>query len=241
MINLSIAIQAIQKIDRNSLPHAEKQILINLTILKSIGNNSPDNTLLGTNIGENKDYAKNLIARLKKKEFIDSFGKGKNRKIDILWTKIFGNSQLPDNLFGNPELPNQTIESNSQLPNKAKGNSQLPNDASEKVTPIIYKRRYKERRNVVVSLAEKYKYVPDEKLIESLIDDTEKELISLFEYTKSKKPDNPNGFMFSAKKNNWTIPEYKDPYEEDKKQLAALRAEALKAKELGFKSAGYSN
>ena len=103
-------IKKIQKIDRHKLPHAEKQALIQIAILISENNLTPDNQTIGENIGENADYAKNLLSRLKSKGYIKLIGRGKKRRIEIIWAKIFGNSQLPNYAVGNSQLPNQPLK-----------------------------------------------------------------------------------------------------------------------------------
>lgn len=126
MADIFEIIKSIQKTDRSILPHAEKNLLVSIAI--HIGNGDhiwPNNEQLGKRIGENKDYVKNLLARLKKKGFIDMIGRGKSRTIKIVGGKIFGNSQLPNHSVGNSQLP--------------VGNSQLPNPA----TPI----KRKEKKN----------------------------------------------------------------------------------------------
>ena len=108
-------IKAIQKIDRDKLPHAEKQALIQIAILIFENNLTPDNQAIGDGIGENKDYVKNILTRLKSKGFINPIGRGKKRRIDIIWEKVFGNSQLPNDLFSNSQLPNQAPKSDPPL------------------------------------------------------------------------------------------------------------------------------
>jgi len=101
--NIFKVIKSIQKIDRKTLPHAEKNLLISISI--HLGENDhiwPTNEQMGERIGESKDYVKNLIMRLKNKKYIKIEGRYKSRKIYLNEEKIIGNSQLPS---GNPELP----------------------------------------------------------------------------------------------------------------------------------------
>ena len=106
-------IKSIQKIDRKTLPHAEKNLLISIAIhLGDNGHIWPTNEQMGERIGENKDYIKNLLMRLKKKGFISIKGRGKSRDIKLTEANIFGNSQLPNHANGNSQLP----VGNSQLP-----------------------------------------------------------------------------------------------------------------------------
>lgn len=218
-------IKSIQAIDRKKLSHTEKNLLIAIAIDENASRFN--NEELGKLIGENKDYVKNLLMRLKRKKYLRTEGRGKNRQ-------VFSNYQLPNS---NSELPNNDKTVTTSYQNSENSNSELPN----KITPIIYKRRYKERRNVVVSISEKYCFKIDDKLMGLLIEDDDKSLIDLFEYTKNKKPDNPNAFMYSAKINNWNIPEYKDPYEAERKRIEQLRSESMIAKNLGFKTVRYAH
>lgn len=127
MSDIFAVIKRIQKTDRSILPHAEKNLLISIAVHLGNGDHIwPNNTQLGERIGENKDYVKNLLMRLKKKGYITTEGRGKDRKINIVEAKVFGNSQLPNHEFGNSQLPS--------------GNSQLPNEP----TPI----KRKEKNNI---------------------------------------------------------------------------------------------
>jgi hypothetical protein len=111
--NIFVIIKAIQKIDRNQLPHAEKNLLISIAI--HLGENGyvwPTNLQLGERIGENKDYIKNLLMRLKNKGYLKITGTRKDRRISLVDEIILGNSQLPKTKVGNSQLP----VGNSQLP-----------------------------------------------------------------------------------------------------------------------------
>lgn len=111
--NIFEVIKSIQKTDRKVLPHAEKNLLISIAIhLGENGHIWPTNEQMGERIGESKDYVKNLLMRLKNKEYIAIEGRGKTRKIKIIEDNIFGNSQLPNHANGNSQLPT----GNSQLP-----------------------------------------------------------------------------------------------------------------------------
>jgi hypothetical protein len=112
-VDIFKTIKSIQKIDRKILPHAEKNLLISIVI--HLGENNhiwPTNEQMGERIGESKDYIKNLIMRLKNKQFIKIEGRYKSRKIYLNDEKINGNSQLPKQVNGNSQLP----VGNSQLP-----------------------------------------------------------------------------------------------------------------------------
>lgn len=217
MINISKAIQAIQKIDRTKLPHAEKQILINLTILGSQGNKTPDNELLGNNIGETKDYAKNLVKRLKYKGFINPIGRGKKRRIDIIWEKVFGNSQLPNDLFSNSQLPNQSPKSSPPLLD-----------------------------NVVVVLLEKYGFDFGPVILEKLVRFPVSTQIKAIESTKAYSILNPARYIERILDNNCKgirLPDKPivDHYAAEKERLEKLKAESLQAQQLGFNTAGYTH
>ena len=217
MIDISKAIQAIQKIDRTKLPHAEKQILINLTILASQGNKTPDNELLGNNIGETKDYAKNLVKRLKYKGFINPIGRGKKRRIDIIWEKVFGNSQLPNDLFSK---------------------SQLPNQAPKSAPPLLNK--------VVVVLLEKYGFDFGPVIIEKLSRFSDQDQIRAIESTKAYATLNPARYIERILDNDCKgvrLPDKPmvDQYTAEKERLKKLKAESLQAQQLGFKTAGYAH
>jgi hypothetical protein len=112
-VDIFRAIKSIQKINREILPHAEKNLLISIVIhIGENGNIWATNEQMGIRIGESKDYSKNLIMRLKNKGYLQVTGHGKNRRISVIERKIFGNSQLPKSEFGNSRLP----VGNSQLP-----------------------------------------------------------------------------------------------------------------------------
>lgn len=87
--------------------------------------------------------------------------------------------------------------------------SRLSDSPESGLSLLKGKENEKKNNNVVVSLASKYGFELDEKITEMLDGYPDKKLIDLFEYTKSKKPDNPNGFIFDAVKYDWKIPEYK--------------------------------
>jgi hypothetical protein len=112
-VDIFKTIKSIQAIDRKILPHAEKNLLVSILIhLGENGNIWPNNEQIGKRIGESKDYAKNIIMRLKNKGYLQITGRGKKRKISVIEQKIFGNSQLPKSEIGNSQLP----VGNSQLP-----------------------------------------------------------------------------------------------------------------------------
>jgi len=210
-------IKQIQKIDRDTLPHAEKQTLIQIAILLFENNLNPDNQTIGDGIGENKDYVKNLLARLKSKGFIKLIGRGKNRKIDILWPKIFGNSQLP---------------------NYAVGNSQLPNRAPKTAPPLL--------NNVVVVLLAKHSYEFGPATLKKLAEFSEQDQIRAIESTARNSKINPEmylnrildngckGIRLTDNQSNL------DPYRADKERIAQHRLDTKKALDLGFKPAGYT-
>lgn len=207
MLNISKAIQAIQKIDRNKLPHAEKQILINIVIQESEGNKNPNNELLGSNIGENKDYAKNLLMRLKNKGFLNLKGRGKNRRIEIEWPKFFGNSQLPNELFSN---------------------SQLPNMAPKIATPLL--------DNVVVVLLKKYGFDFGPVIIEKLIRFSVSDQLKAIESTKANAKSNPARYIERILDNDCkgiSLPDKPeiDPYAADRERLRIERQETFKARQ----------
>lgn len=210
-------IKQIQKIDRDTLPHAEKQTLIQIAILLFENNSNPDNQTIGDGIGENKDYVKNLLARLKSKGFIKLIGRGKNRKIDILWPKIFGNSQLP---------------------NYAVGNSQLPNRAPKTALPYI--------NNVVVVLLAKHSYEFGPATLKKLTEFSEQDQIRAIKSTARNSKINPEMYLNRILDNgckgirlNNSQSEI-DPYKADRERLAVLIAETKKARAEGFQPAGYT-
>lgn len=174
-----------------------------------------DNSKIGEWINEDEGYIKNLLSKLKTKKYLRIEGRKSNRKI-YLGPKLVRDSQSQTTTKDNSVRDSQSPVRDSQSPsyNKEKEN--------------------KENNDVVVLLALKYGFNFDEKIIELLSKDDEKSLIDLFEYTRSKKPDNPNAFIFSAKKNNWIIPEYRDPYAADRKRIAQSRKDTDRAKKLGF-------
>jgi len=128
--NIFEIIKSIQKIDRKILPHTEKNLLISIAIhLGDNGHIWATNQQMGERIGESKDYVKNIVMRLKCKQFIKIKGRHKERKIYLNEAKILGNSQLPKRKsIGNSQLPKRE-NGNSQLPT---GNSQLPAYIKEK-------------------------------------------------------------------------------------------------------------
>lgn len=121
--NIFKVIKSIQKIDRKTLPHAEKNLLISIAI--HLGENDhiwPTNEQMGERIGESKDYVKNLIMRLKNKKYIKIEGRYKSRKIYLNEEKIIGNSQLPKQANGNSQLPNGNPELPPYIKEKEKKN-----------------------------------------------------------------------------------------------------------------------
>jgi len=210
-------IKQIQKIDRDTLPHAEKQTLIQIAILLFENNSNPDNQTIGDGIGENKDYVKNLLARLKSKGFIKLIGRGKNRKIDILWPKIFGNSQLP---------------------NYAVGNSQLPNRAPKTAPPLLNK--------VVVVLLAKHSYEFGPATLKKLAEFSEQDQIRAIESTARNSKINPEMYLNRILDNDCKGIRLTDnqsnidPYRADKERIAQHRLDTKKAFNLGFKPAGYT-
>ena len=127
--NIFEIIKSIQKIDRKILPHTEKNLLISIAIhLGDNGHIWATNKQMGKRIGESKDYVKNIIMRLKRKQFIKIEGYRKDRKIYLNDAKILSNSQLPKRENSNSQLPKRE-NGNSQLPI---GNSQLPSYIKEK-------------------------------------------------------------------------------------------------------------
>ena len=125
--NIFEIIKSIQKIDRKILPHTEKNLLISIAIhLGDNGHVWATNKQMGERIGESKDYVKNIIMRLKRKQFIKIEGYRKDRKIYLNDAKILSNSQLPKRENSNSQLPKRKSIGNSQLPKRENGNSQLP-------------------------------------------------------------------------------------------------------------------
>jgi len=170
-------IKTIQKIDRTILPHAEKQTLIQIAILLFENNLTPTNQAIGDGIGENKDYIKNILTRLKSKGFINLIGRGKSRRVDIVWPKIFGNDQLPVT----------ESFSNSQLPNTSIGNSQLPNRPPPPPTPILNK--------VVVVSLEKHGFDFGPVILEKLNRFSVEDQIAAIESTAANAKTNPSRYI----------------------------------------------
>lgn len=210
-------IKQIQKIDRNTLPHAEKQALIQIAILIFENNLTPDNQTIGDGIGENKHYVKNILARLKSKGFINPIGRGKARRIDIIWEKVFGNSKLP---------------------NYAVGNSQLPNKAPKSAPPLLNK--------VVVVLLEKYRFDFGPVILEKLSRFSDQDQIRAIESTKAYATSNPARYIEKILDNDCKgirLPDKPmvDQYAADRERMERLRAESRQAQQLGFKTAGYAH
>lgn len=212
-----IRIKKIQQIDRNKLPHAEKQALIQIAILIFENNLTPDNQTIGEGIGENKDYVKNILARLKNKGFLKLNGRGKNRRIEILWPKIFGNSQLP---------------------NYAVGNSQLPNQAPKSTPPLLNK--------VVVVLLAKHGYEFGPATLKKLAEFSEQDQIRAIESTARNSKTNPEMYLNRILENGCKGIKLTDnqsnidPYRADRERIAQHRLDTKKALDLGFKPAGYT-
>lgn len=139
VLNIFDQIKSIQKIGRSALPHAEKNLLVSIAI--HAGEKKyiwPSNQTLAHYIGENKDYVKNILARLKKKKLITVSGTCKDRRIYINQDVIF---ELGEN--GNSRLPK--INGNSKLPKPENGNSQLPVGNSQ-LPPSLVKEKEKKKR-----------------------------------------------------------------------------------------------
>lgn len=76
------AIKSIQATDKNELNHTLKDLLI--SILIRFGENGyiwADNTQIGAWIGEDSEYVKNLLSKLKKKNYLNLEGRKSQRKI----------------------------------------------------------------------------------------------------------------------------------------------------------------
>lgn len=172
------------------------------------------------------DSIKKRIKELDKKKYIEREMVGKRRNIYLLDLKT-----------GTRFEPRGT----PQVPQKTKGDSSGPHRGTPAVPLAPIYNKEKENNDVVVSLALKYGFNIDEKIIRLLDGFPDKKLIDMFEYTKSKKPDNPCGFIFDAVRFGWNIPEYKDPYAAERERIEKLIADSKQAKQLGFKTAGYSH
>lgn len=82
MSGILALLKIIDQFPRKILPHAEKTLLRNIAIFQ--GDNEyiwPNNQQLADRIGEDIDYAKQLLSRLKRKKLIKIEGRGKKRKI----------------------------------------------------------------------------------------------------------------------------------------------------------------
>jgi len=217
-VDIFKAIKSIQKIDRKILPHAEKNLLVSILIhLGENGNIWPTNEQIGQRIGESKDYAKNLIMRLKNKGYLTITGRGKNRRISVIEQKIFGNSQLPNQSFSN---------------------SQLPNQAPKPAPPLLNK--------VVVVLLEKYGFNFGPVVIEKLSRFSDQDQIRAIESTKAYATSNPARYIERILDNDCKgiiLPDKPvvDQYAAERERMNRLIAESRQAKDLGFKTAEYSH
>jgi hypothetical protein len=184
-------IKKIQSTDRKKLNHTLKDLLIAMLIrFGKRGYIDFDNSKIGEWINEEGEYVKNLLSKLKTKKYLIIEGRKSNRKI-----------------YPGPKLV-RDCESRTTSKIDSVRDSQSPVRDSQ--SPSYKKNKEnKENNDVVVSLSSKYGFKFDKEIIEMLDGYPDKKLIDLFEYTKSKQPDNPNGFIFDAVKYDWKIPEYK--------------------------------
>jgi hypothetical protein len=208
-------IKSIQAIDRKKLSHTEKNLLIAIVIDEKA--RCFNNEQLGKLIGENKDYVKNLLMRLKRKKYLRTEGKGKNRKI-----------------IGNSQLLNKTDMVTSSYQNDQNGNSQLP-----KKPPTYI-------NNVVVVLLEKYGFDFGPVILEKLSRFSVSDQLRAIESTKAYATSNPARYIERILDNDCKgikLPDKPivDKYEAERKKIEQLRAESLTAQNLGFKTAGYAH
>lgn len=249
--NLVETVRKIQSINRTILNHTLKNLLINIVMHFCSGSDTQlSNEFLGREINESADYVKNLLSKLKLKKYLEITGRGRNRKI-LPGENLFRDCQSLTDLLGDWQSRNGSEFGDCQSPNNDIGDHGSRNLGNPTSAPIN-NRRYKERRNVVVVLSEKFEFDFDDELRELLIQHwPEKDvgnfggmIENLFKYTTAKSTDNPYGYIKKAITGNWKIPDCSekknnvDPYAADRARIAQAMAETTAAQNLGFKAAG---
>lgn len=206
-------IKSIQSTDKNELNHTLKNLLIAMLI--RFGNRKYidfNNSKIGEWIGEESEYVKNLLSKLKYKKYLKIKGRQSNRKI-YLGPKII-----------------RDWESRDRQKESETRDSQSPTRDSQ--SPSIKDKEHKENyNNVVVVLFEEYGWNFKNSTVELFSKLDPKKYLDVLEYVRSKAKSNPEGFIVKILESGSNVPKYVPP----KKPQVDVKAIVKKDEETKFK------
>lgn len=186
-------IKSIQSIDKNELNHTLKNLLIAMLI--RFGNRKYidfNNSKIGEWIGEESEYVKNLLSKLKYKKYLKIKGRQSNRKI-YLGPKIIRDWESQDRKKESETRDYQSPTRDSQSPS------------------IKDKEHIENYNNVVVVLFEEYGWNFKNSTVELFSKLDPKKYLDVLEYSRSKAKSNPEGFLVKILESGSNVPKYVPP------------------------------
>lgn len=171
-----------------------------------------NNSKIGEWIGEESEYVKNLLSKLKYKKYLKIKGRQSNRKI-YLGPKIIRD-------WGSRDRQKESETRDSQSPTR------------DSQSPSIKDKEHKENyNNVVVVLFEEYGWNFKNSTVELFSELDSKKYLDVLEYVCSKAKSNPEGFLVKILESGSNVPKYVPP----KNPQVDVKAIVKKDEETKFK------